>query len=277
MDSTLQSSFLPEDFTPSKNEIIVGRGKRVLHHEGNKKLRLLVQAEIEPYSAATNRAAKTVIITRIFKTIMSDTAIGFVKRDTASKRYFKMEYTASKTTIAQYFRDALADNYKSSKKYKQQLRDAIKEDVPAPASSCSGAPTSPVPALTAQQIRQVSSCSSRSHVHVLPNIQTVMGSSLPPFQMNQAPPLPQLSFSGVKDVDNFEDLSNILSSASALIDADDDFDLTDMVDKAQQDNEKWDATSKNQPALLSALFHGFGKDLDYSANPFEPTPLSESV
>ena len=270
-----QSNFLPEDFAPSKNEIIVGRGKRVLHHAGNKKLRMLVQAEIGPYSAAANRAAKTVIITRIFKSIMADSTIGFVKRDTSTKRYFKMENTASKTTIAQYFRDALADDYKSSKKYKQQLRDAIKEDVPAPSPSCSGDPASPTPTPTAQQIRAVSACSSSSDFQVLPNTKTVMNASPPPLKTKRAPPLPQLSFTGVKGVGNFQDLSTKMSSASALIDTED-FDWSDMVEETQEETDDWEA-SWNQQSAVSALIQVFGTDVDYSTNPFEPTPLSEKV
>ena len=238
-----RSHYLPDDFVPSKNEVIVGRGRRVVHHAGNMKLRLLVQAEIKDYAAAKNRAAKTAIISRVFKAVLADSTIGFVKRDTATKKYFKMEYTASKTTIAQYFRDALADEYKSSKQYKQKLRDAIKEDTPSPIS----------------QVRQVSTYSES-----IPKTETVLGDS--PLARDGSAPLPRLPRSGGNQVASFEDLATILTSASVLIEGED-FDWSDKTE-AQQ--------AETPLSLFSSLFSSLGSDLDCSTNPFEPTPIFES-
>jgi len=256
------NSFLPDDFVPSKNEIIVGRGKRVVHHEGNRKLREIVQGVVDEYSKAKNRAAKTHIINRVYRAVLADTAIGFVKRDAKTKKYFKMENAAAKTTIAQYFRDALADTYRSSKQYKQKLRDAVKEGETDQLS-----------------IKKVGECTM-----ALPASLMLVGCRSLPTGIPQ-PAVPRSS-----GVSNYSELRDILSSASALLDDGDDFDWScDETAKNaqsellqaqmpttphQQVHEK--EVSNNENSLLSSLFSAFGKDLDCSTNPFEPTPLAET-
>jgi hypothetical protein len=115
---------LPDSFRPSINEVIIGRGKRIAEHCGNKRLHSIVKGFVEEYSAAPTKRQKSAILTKVV-TIIRNSSIqqaGFVKQDTLKGGWCIVEDAAARITVAQAFRDALHSNYKSSKQFKQARR-----------------------------------------------------------------------------------------------------------------------------------------------------------
>jgi len=119
------NGFLPDSFEPNEKEVILGRGKQVGSHPGNLRFKEIVLAHIEEYSAAQTKALKTSILSQIVKNIRdnSEYKAGFVKQDMKSARWTIAEDSAARIATAQVFRDALHENYKSSKVFKQQRRN----------------------------------------------------------------------------------------------------------------------------------------------------------
>jgi len=242
---------LPDTWAPGEHEIIIGRGKKVFDHAGNAKLRGLVKPHLEGYALAKNRAAKTAIISTIYKQIRADSSIGFVKKRSGSKRnsYYKVEETTAKTAIAQCFRDFLADGYKSSKKYKQKMRD--EEKAQAEAAVCDtvvstttiGGSSSTTSSLSSDSMTtttkahhnggenyhkmtpETTSCGRRGYHHRF-SLSQAIAEPLEPAQVlsfsNRAP-LPPLAFHG-STMDRSstngptpEDMRNVLNEASNLM------------------------------------------------------------
>jgi len=121
--SSSSVKFLPDTFTPSPNEVIVGRGKKIATHAGNQRLKSLVHDRLEEYEHANDKTHKTYIISQIFHEIRRSSSVGgFVKRDALSGSWYSVRDPTARTNIAQSFRDALHDVYRSSKASKQRKR-----------------------------------------------------------------------------------------------------------------------------------------------------------
>ncbi|CAB9530116.1 Nitrilase family, member 2 [Seminavis robusta] len=118
--------YLSDNYQPHEQDVLIGRGRLVENHKGNHRFKALIQAHLVAYYNAQTKATKTTIILRIFqdikRTAQADGGAGFIKRESSSKRWFVIEDSAARISIAQAFRDALASEYKSSKQYKQQKR-----------------------------------------------------------------------------------------------------------------------------------------------------------
>ena len=132
---------LPLDYHIGEDTVMIGRGRRCLNNEGNRRFRAMVKAELQVYSAG-RKGTKSTIIKRILRHIRSSCpdGIGFIKQDALSGRYYTATESAAKVTIAQQFRDALHDlGYKSSKQHKQFKRDIAtgKIDPGDPRAVCS--------------------------------------------------------------------------------------------------------------------------------------------
>lgn len=117
---------LPSDYMPCPSTVIVGRGKKVAQHAGNMRFRELVKDELTEYSAATTKAHKSSIIVRVLTDIRSKSQYAFVKQNLTTGRWYRVEETAQRITTAQAFRDALKDNYKSSRAFKKLKREEEK-------------------------------------------------------------------------------------------------------------------------------------------------------
>ncbi|CAB9515354.1 Nitrilase family, member 2 [Seminavis robusta] len=120
---TQDLQFLPEDFAPSRFEVVVGRGKKCTDHLGNQRLRSIVRTRIQEYATANDKTHKTYIISQIFHEIRNRSACGgFVKKDADTGRWYRVADPTARTNIAQSFRDELHDTYRSSKFAKQRRR-----------------------------------------------------------------------------------------------------------------------------------------------------------
>jgi hypothetical protein len=117
---------LPLDYVAGPYVVMIGRGRRCLNNEGNRRFRAMVKAELQAYSVG-RKAKKSSIIKRILREIRDNCVDGdgFIKQDATSGRYYTATTAAAKVTVAQAFRDALNDTigYKSSKQHKQFKRD----------------------------------------------------------------------------------------------------------------------------------------------------------
>jgi hypothetical protein len=110
-------------FVPGPYEILIGRGRRYATHWGNKRFRHMIAMELEGYAAADCKRHKSSIIGRILADIKKHSPhAGFIKTDVGTGRWLSFTDAASRVVIAQAFRDALDDSYKSSKHSKQIKR-----------------------------------------------------------------------------------------------------------------------------------------------------------
>jgi len=125
-DDSKHELMLPLDFQPCPRTVIVGRGKKVAQHPGNVRFRELVAQELEEYQAATTKAHKSTIILRVLTQVREHSQWAFVKQNLTTGRWYRVEETSQRITTAQAFRDALKDNYKSSRAFKKLKREEEK-------------------------------------------------------------------------------------------------------------------------------------------------------
>jgi len=124
-------TLLSMDYKVGPDTVMIGRGRKCLNNEGNRRFRAMVKIELREYSAG-RKAKKSSIIKRILRAIRNSCplGIGFVKQDALTGRFYTATETAAKVTIAQAFRDCLHEHgYKSSKQHKQFKRDIAKGKV----------------------------------------------------------------------------------------------------------------------------------------------------
>ena len=83
---------LPKDFEPTEMDVVIGRGKKARNHEGNNRLRGLIEFMIPEYSAAgNNKDEKSYIIKEIVTQIRKSSPDGgFVKFDKTKNRWFEV-------------------------------------------------------------------------------------------------------------------------------------------------------------------------------------------
>jgi hypothetical protein len=264
----------------------IGRGKTVNAHPGNHKLLAIVQTEVAAYSKAQNRAAKTNIISRVFQAIRADSPVGFVKRDPCTKRFFAVEDTTAKITIAQYFRDALADQegYKSSKRYKQKLRDALKRSH----SDCGQDNEEMMAAASRTTLRRCSSAGTPQQglkLQQMPVTVTVTRSLFQTAKDTGAVSMEVMArqvsavFVGTGTAtragNSRQAVRHVLQSAADLVEDDDYSDVEETSVCAM------DAPSRTEHKIPSrdvfaSLYTAFGSDPVMTPNPYEPTPINES-
>ncbi|CAB9514049.1 Nitrilase family, member 2 [Seminavis robusta] len=115
---------LPESFAPTEYEVIIGRGRRIAEHAGNKRLHRIVATFVEEYGAVPTKRHKSSLLSKVVTLIRNDSEYkaGFVKKDSKTGRWRIVEDAAARITVAQSFRDLLSESYRSSKHFKQQRR-----------------------------------------------------------------------------------------------------------------------------------------------------------
>ena len=120
---SLLTQWLPDGFKPTENEVLIGRGRKILQHAGNQKLQALVKSQARAYAENSDKTHKSYIISDIGKRIKEGSQFGgFVKKDAGSGKWYVVSESCIRSTIAQTFRDTLSPNYRSSKFSKQRRR-----------------------------------------------------------------------------------------------------------------------------------------------------------
>ena len=116
---------LPADYQPCADTVIIGRGRKAHGHEGNIRFQALLQSHREEYEAATSRSTKTAVIMKVVQKVKesSQNHVGFVKKNPATGHWIALQSITSRTSVGQAFRDLLKGKYKSSKHFKQVMRE----------------------------------------------------------------------------------------------------------------------------------------------------------
>lgn len=245
---------LPESFEPTDNEVILGRGKQIASHKGNKLYKETVLSHIKEYSAAQTKALKSSILSHIVNKIRAKSAFqaGFVKQDAGTGRWTIAEDSAARIATAQIFRDALHDNYKSSKQFKQQRRQDRKGK--------------------AKKQKELRKDEGFFHPE----------GYLPQPQQPYSPPvlgsICQQTSSGVQD-QLVGQLNNVLDQLGGNTS------LTSLIARPRNQLAEFapslamaqDDASNQGDDVVSVLYDHFSTDMDPSANPFEPRPISEDA
>ena len=119
---------LDEDFSPDETVVIIGRGKRIRNHSGNKRFYALIQAELANYAHAPSKTEKSYLLAKVLDDIRAwnPQQLGFVKKNPTNGRWHSPKDSVARVTVAQAFRDALAGQYSSSKHNKQRRRQIAK-------------------------------------------------------------------------------------------------------------------------------------------------------
>lgn len=120
--SSLTKTLLSDIYEPSDYDVICGKGKTCFEHVGNHRFRVTVNMQLDKYSAAATKLAKSSIVTEIIDTVRRHGQ--FVKYDTKSGRWFEVGNHLAREKVGQTIRDALHLQYKSSTKAKKKRREA---------------------------------------------------------------------------------------------------------------------------------------------------------
>lgn len=121
---------LPLDFAPSAYTVIIGKGKKLSSHVGNKRLRVLATSMLPRYSEANSRKEKSEVISELVETVVRATSPNgggaFVK--VQEGRYWQVDESVAREKCGYVLRDLLAHRYKSSSQSKTARRRQMIEE-----------------------------------------------------------------------------------------------------------------------------------------------------
>jgi len=125
-DSIKFESPTSDDTPLGKYDVICGRGRVAFNHAGNKRFREVVKSNLRPYSNATTKGEKSMIVSHIMQIVRLRG--NFVKCAQGSSRLFRsVPERLAREKVGQVLRDILHTQYKSSTEAKKQRRWAQKE------------------------------------------------------------------------------------------------------------------------------------------------------
>jgi hypothetical protein len=113
---------MPPNYVPPNTAVICGRGKICNSNPGNRKLRSLIKEFLQSYGKATNKVAKTEIVSSIMDSIKKDCGDqpAFVKKEEGT--WWEVDDAFAREKIGCIFRDSLFNQYRSSTKAKLARR-----------------------------------------------------------------------------------------------------------------------------------------------------------
>jgi hypothetical protein len=127
------NKFLPKEFEPGFNDVLIGRGKRFYKHSGNKIFRILVASRLGEYSVATSKMEKSKILVSAVSEIQKKSPHGgFIKKDPETGLWFQIGEFLAREKTSQAFRDALHDSYKSSNSSRKKRRKTKRTNTATP-------------------------------------------------------------------------------------------------------------------------------------------------
>lgn len=152
---------LPDGYQPHTHDVIIGRGKRVnTHNERNTILQFMLISLSAEYIDCTKERKSDILNTVLREIQRHSNGGGFIKK--AAGKWSVVDDPLARSTVAQFLRNHVPDNFKSSKQFKKKMRGE-KKAKPAPAaakvtpmapaivSSVVTAPPSPLAALDSEQ------------------------------------------------------------------------------------------------------------------------------
>lgn len=299
VSSSNAQRMLPKSFSPSVNEVMIGRGRKVANHIGNDRFQELIHAQLYDYSRAKTKASKSSIILRVLKAVREGSPVGgFVKQDSKTKRWFTLEDAAARISTAQAFRDALSGNYRSSKQYKQQKRWKSKGAGDDCDESKTGSeesvvdqhyqqPAKSIAFPTMKEEKDLNKEGSFAPMSAMSLFGGSAAAAMQPAQIQQQVQAQQVAQRRRSSM-TMTGLKGILDSALDIMDDDDfTFEDNDFFGTKPNTNENLKMHPGNpamQPQQQQQLpelkddFHllldSFGANVEFTENPFEPTPIS---
>lgn len=73
---------LPSDFHPGPLDVICARGKQAYSHTGNKRLRVVIEMNLEKYNNASSKIEKSLIVSAIVDSVREASSNGgFIKEE----------------------------------------------------------------------------------------------------------------------------------------------------------------------------------------------------
>lgn len=113
-------TMLPESFQPCPYSVVLGRGK-VNDSIGNRRLKILVDIELDNYQRAKSRKEKSYVVARVMETIQEACGVGaFIRNDDGT--WYEVDDATAREKVGTMFRDKLSDQYKSSTSNKVKRR-----------------------------------------------------------------------------------------------------------------------------------------------------------
>jgi hypothetical protein len=239
-----------------------GRGKKVANHCGNERFQDLVHAQLSEYSSATVKTNKSAVILRVLNNVRSGSSVGgFVKQDANTKRWYAIDESSARSTTAQAFRDSLSHTYKSSKQFKQQRRLKSK----------------PFPPDSSLSVSHTKTCNGEVaflQPHQTPSISmaSVDASVVPLSSRSLVTPNGRAAYSSGSSVTDMQGLQRMLDTALGIVeDQEDQVRPLDLYAAPMAT-----AMEKHTGNPLQELLDRFASTVEWTENPFEPTPMLPS-
>lgn len=101
---------LPEDYRPTKYDVINGRGKKSYNHIANRRFRQLTAMNLKRYQNAKCKVDKTVVVIGIVNSIRkSSPSGGFIKKCPSTGRWISMSDEGAREKVGHCLRDMIGN------------------------------------------------------------------------------------------------------------------------------------------------------------------------
>lgn len=173
-------TLLPEDFQPGEFHVICGNKRSCFNSSGNKRFRLICKQHVEEFCSAPSKHEKSYVVTKVLRALQENCGSEPVFVAFEKGRWWKVSDRTSREKVGTYFRDSLADTYKSSSKNKiaqrrkkrnqaspsaesmQQSAPAVasQQEMPVPIAPTASAPGIPLVVPFARKVSSNAGCAS---------------------------------------------------------------------------------------------------------------------
>ena len=121
---------LPEGFEPCDKTIICGNKRKYFESPGNIRFRSVCKMFTKDYNAAPTKVEKSAVVSRVMAILRQDCPDGGASVFVTPQggRWYAVSERTSREKVGTFFRDCLADTYKSSAKNKIAKRKMVKQE-----------------------------------------------------------------------------------------------------------------------------------------------------
>jgi hypothetical protein len=120
-------TLLPVDYKPSTRSIICGNKRKYFESEGNRHFRKVCKQFLNEYMNAPTKVEKTNVVTKVMNILREDCPDSDATFVTPQGgRWYAVSERTAREKVGTFFRDCLADSYKSSAKNKIAKRKTSK-------------------------------------------------------------------------------------------------------------------------------------------------------
>ena len=140
--SSSSSGLLPDGYQPHPHDVIIGRGRRTVNHnQRNTILQYLLMSLSAEYIDCTKERKSEILNTVLSEIQNHSNGGGFIKK--AGGKWSVVDDNLARSTAAQFLRNHVPENFKSSKQAKKLLRNEKKKAKAALKSPPESGPISP--------------------------------------------------------------------------------------------------------------------------------------